>query len=238
MQNLLAGNAGAIILDIACIALVVVWGVKGARKGFVACMIHIISTILALILAFALAKVMANALESMFEMRSSMSEKFIKSFSKIKGFKTDISGEGLAAAALKKVTLPGFIEDAIKKEMSKINEYPAGTTLAMITGPVVANFLCTLIGGAVVFAIVKVILFFVGKLLTSVVEKIPLAGAINGVLGFVFGVFKMMLIISAVLAFFALFAKKGLTEFFNDAFMLKWLYNQNLFNTVIGWIIS
>lgn len=238
LQNLLAVNAGALILDIVCIALLVVWGVRGAKKGFVSCIIHIVSTALALILAFALAKVMANALESMFHMRSSMSAKFVKSFAKIKGFSTDISGEGLAEAALKKVSLPSFIADAVKKEMSKINSYPEGTTLATVTGPVVANFLCTLIGGAVVFALAKLVLFVIGKLLTGIVEKIPLVGTINAVLGFVFGVFQMALVVSAVLAFFSLFAKSGMTDFFNNATVLKWLYNKNLFNTVIGWIIT
>jgi hypothetical protein len=42
----------------------------------------------------------------------------------------------------------------------------------------------------------------------------------------------------AALAILALFPSEGITAYFNDGLFVKWLYNRNLLNIILGWLIA
>ncbi len=237
MVNLLASFQAAYIADIVCALILIVCAVGGAKKGFVKCFFGLISTLAALILAITLASTVLGWIDSAFHMTSTFGGKFENSFLKIKGFDADISAGGLAAA-LDNVSLPGFIKDVIVKNLGEVNNLAPGTTLASQVAPVAAQFVGLLVSGLVIFAVAKLLLFFVAKILTSIVRSWSVAAALNGILGFAVGLLKAGIVVCGVLALLSLIPSSGITNFFENTFFLKYLYNSNPLTKLLGLFIK
>lgn len=229
------------IIDLVCVVLMLVFGIAGAKKGFVRYVLGAISVIAALILAFAFAKAVSGLAESVFGLTSSASAWVEKTLLKREGFAVDVSGEGIAAAALENVNLPSFVKDAVVKQLSGMNDYPAGTTLASVVAPVFANFIVLLGSWLVVFLASVIVLKLIAKLLNGLAQKIPLVSALNRLLGFVVGALKILLIVCGVLAVLSLIPG-GISEkmgnFFEQTIILKYLYNDNPLNKLLGLLIK
>lgn len=236
MFNLLAFQA-AYALDIACALILIIWAFIGAKKGFVKCFFGLVSTLIALVLAITLASTVLGWLDSAFGMTGFFSGKFENTFLKINGFDADISSGGIASA-LENVNLPGFLKDLILKNLGEVNNLPAGTTLASQVAPVAAQFVGLLISGLVIFIVARLLLLIVEKILSSIVRSWSVAAALNGILGFVVGALKALIVICAVLALLSLIPSDGLVSFFDKTIVLKYLFNENPFTKLLGLFIK
>ncbi len=236
MFNLLAFQA-AYALDIACALILIIWAFIGAKKGFVKCFFGLVSTLIALVLAITLASTVSGWLNSAFGMTGFFSGKFENTFLKINGFDADISSVGIASA-LENVNLPGFLKDLILKNLGEVNNLPAGTTLASQVAPVAAQFVGLLISGLVIFIVARLLLLIVEKILSSIVRSWSVAAALNGILGFVVGALKALIVICAVLALLSLIPSDGLVSFFDKTIVLKYLFNENPLTKLLGLFIK
>ena len=231
MFNLLAFQA-AYALDIACALILIIWAFIGAKKGFVKCFFGLVSTLIALVLAITLASTVSGWLDSAFGMTGFFSGKFENTFLKINGFDVGI------ASALENVNLPGFLKDLILKNLGEVNNLPAGTTLASQVAPVASQFVGLLISGLVIFIVARLLLLIVEKILSSIVRSWSVAAALNGILGFVVGALKALIVICAVLALLSLIPSDGLVSFFDKTIVLKYLFNENPLTKLLGLFIK
>ena len=236
MFNLLAFQA-AYALDIACALILIIWAFIGAKKGFVKCFFGLVSTLIALVLAITLASTVSGWLDSAFGMTGFFSVKFDNTFLKINVFDADISSVGIASA-LENVNLPGFLKDLILKNLGEVNNLPAGTTLASQVAPVASQFVGLLISGLVIFIVARLLLLIVEKILSSIVRSWSVAAALNGILGFVVGALKALIVICAVLALLSLIPSDGLVSFFDKTIVLKYLFNENPLTKLLGLFIK
>lgn len=230
LNNLQAAN-WKIALDI-LLVLLLLWGaLSGARKGAVQSILGFVSTILAIILAFIFFKKAAVLLEDWFGLQTALAGRMEKVFLKFKYFDTDVSHEGVLEI-LKGTNLPSFLVKEIADSIGNSN-VPAGTTLAMQAGGVVARFISKAIAWLLIFVLVKIILWLFSKITSGVFRKIPLLGAADVLFGVIIGTIKSLFFIYGALALLTLIPIEGITTFINDTYLLKIFYHDNLLMKLI-----
>jgi uncharacterized membrane protein required for colicin V production len=226
----------AYIADIVVIVLVLIFTLGGARKGFVAFLFGLVTTIIAFVLAMTLADNLVDWTNGLFGLEGKFEKGLTKKLSTIKGFGVDISATGIKEA-IQGVSLPDFIADSIVAEVG-VEGVAAGTTLAMMAGDTIASFISALIAGAVVFFLAKVLLGLVCRVLSGVVSRIPLIGGVNRLLGAVAGFLKGGLIVCGVLAVLSVLPSSGITAFFDKTLFVGALYHNNPILSLIGWLLA
>lgn len=230
-------NANWVIFAVDAVVVIVMFmfAVSSAKKGFVECFFGFISTILAVVAAFAFMKGVLSWTDGLFGLQDVIENAVVGGLGKVAGFDIDVSAAGIEAA-LQDKNLPTFLISAIVDSVGN-QEVPVGTTLAMIVGGTIAEFAATLIAWLAVFLIAKLLLKLVRNVLNSIVESLPIVGSLNHLLGFAVGGVKGLLIVCGVVAVLALIPAEGLTAFFNETVIVRWLYHSNPLHVILGWII-
>ena len=218
-------------LDAVALVVFFICALSCAKKGFVRCFFGFISTITAIILAFILMKKMLGWTDGLFGLQGVMENGCAKAFSKIKAFNVDISTDGVSDAL--KGKLPGFLANLITDAIGN-NAYPEGTTLARVAGETVGRLGATVLSWLFVFLLVKLIFILLRSILSAIIEKLPIVGRVNVILGGVVGLCKGLLFVCGALAILALIPASGITAFFNECLLLKGLYNQNPLHLILG----
>lgn len=221
--------------DIVAAAVILVFALIAARRGFVDCFFGFISTLVAVVVAFLLMKSLVRWTNGFFGLQSVIENACTGALSKIKGFDIDISSAGIAETLSGKV--PAFVIDVVVENIGN-SEVPAGTTVAMTVAETLSSFAVTLIAWLVLFLIAKLLLRLVERVLSSIVENLPLVSGVNTLLGLAVGVLQGLLIVSGVIAVLALFPSENLAAFFNKTLFLKALYNQNPIHVIFGWFLN
>jgi uncharacterized membrane protein required for colicin V production len=222
----------SIILDVIVVAVLFIFGLSSAKKGFVAVVFGLLSTIVAGVVAFLLVKSVLTWTKGFFGLQNKLTEWCISGFGKIKGFAIDISNDGLRTSLTAK-NLPAFLVDSIVNGVGN-KAIPAGTTIAMIVGGTVAEFAMKILALLLTFFILKLVLMGVGKLLSGVISAIPIVGGVNILLGFVVGLLYAWLILSAAIAILTLIPSAGIINTFNGCTVVKFFYNHNLILKILG----
>ncbi len=223
------------VLDGLVLIVIFIFSFISARRGFVACFFGFISTITALTVAFLLMKGIVRWTNGLFGLQGAIERGCTNVFSKFAGFTMDISSEGLEASLAGK--LPNFLINAVVDSVGN-SSVPEGTTIAMVVGETLANFVATVIAWVLLFFLTKLLMFLLSKILNSVIQRMPVVGRVNLILGMLVGTLQGFFIICGVVAIFALIPSQGIASFFNDCLILRVLYNQNPLHVVLGWIIS
>ena len=235
MQIALLASGMPLALDIVAIVIIAVFALMSAKHGFVRCVFGMVSTLVAVIVAFALMKSFVRWTGGVFGLQTVIENGCVKSLSKIVGFDTYISVAGIEQTLAGK--LPKFLVTAVAENVGK-EGVPVGTTVAMSVGATIANFAVTLIAWILLFLLVKIILHFLERALSSVIDGIPVAGAVNIVLGMLLGVLQGLLLVSAVVAIFALIPTEGVVNFFNQTAFVRIFYHHNPIHVIFGWLIN
>ena len=226
----------AFIADIVVLILLLIFTVSGAKKGFIAFLFGLVTTIVAFILAMTLADNLVEWSGGVFGLEGKLDKMLTKKLASIKGFGVDISATGIKEA-LAGVDLPDFIANSIIAEVG-VEGVPQGTTLASLAGAKIASLIVTFLAGAIVFFLAKILLGLVCRVLSGIVSRIPLVGGVNRLLGAVAGFLKGGLIVCGVLAILSLFPSTGITAFFDKTLFVGALYHNNPLLSIVGWIIS
>lgn len=206
-----------------------------AKKGFVECFFGFISTIAAIILAFSFMKPMIGWTGGLFGLQDKIGNGCISMFTKIEGFNIDISAAGLQTSLADK-NLPQFLIDAIVKNFGNAT-LPAGTTLALLVGSTLGGYATNFLSWVLVFILAKLLLRLLKNIFSSIVESLPIIRSLNALLGLLVGLLQGLLIVCGVVAIFSLLPSENITTFFNQTVFVRWIYNHNPINIIIGWIL-
>ena len=224
------------IADGVVILLALIMTIVCAKKGFIGCLLGIISTFLALILAVLLAKPVLNLTDGLFGLQEKFSLSFSESFAKIKGFNTDISAIGVEAA-LKEYDVAAVLGALVLKLVGKQETLAPGSTLAGLLGEATSSLAATLIAGIALFILIKIVVFLAKGLLKSVVKKIKLVGGIDTLLGAAVGFLQAFLIVCGVLAVLAVIPVESISSYLEQTLFVGKLFAHNPLVTIIGWFL-
>ena len=233
-NGLLSAHWSNSALDIILVVALVIMGLRGAKKGLIGSLVGVLSTVVALILVFTLAKPFSGWTNGLFGLGDALKVKFTESFAGKEGFNLDISGVGVESA-LAQYEVPSLFTGFILDHYAGA-DLPAGTTIAALLGEVTAGWATTFLCGIAIFFLTKLIFRFLGGVLNGVVSCIPILGPINAILGSLIGVLKLVLILSALLAFLSLIPVVSISTYFSQSVILGVLYNNNPLFVIIGWI--
>lgn len=222
------------LVDAIVVALFVILGLVCAKKGFIACLFDFAAVIAALLAAILFTKLLIGVTGGLFGLQDVLTGSFQDALLKIKGFDIDISTEGINAALAEK-NLPQFMIDIIMENYS--SDVEPGTTLAFAVGNTLSGLSINLITFVLIFVAVRLAMILVKKILTGLVNKISLIAKVNYLLGFAVGVVEAFLILNAVLAVLALIPSEAITGYLDKSIIVGWMYNNNVLNIIMGWIL-
>ncbi|MBO4939818.1 MAG: CvpA family protein [Clostridia bacterium] len=236
INGLCAANWTNYLVDVLVLVGIGVLTYLCAKRGFIDCFLSFVSIIAAFVVAALFSKLFISATGGLFGLQDAMTGTFETALKGIEGFNLDISNEGIAATLAEK-NLPAFLVDLVIENFGN-TEIAVGTTLAMLVGQTFSRLLISLIAFVVLFFAVRFAMFLLKKILTALAAKIVLIGKVNMLLGALVGLIEGLLILSAVLGVLALIPVPAITAYMNDCLLVGWLYNNNIINMILGWIIS
>ena len=111
------------------------------------------------------------------------------------------------------------------------------TVLAVALGDVTSSLATTIFCGIIIFILAKLLLRLLRGTLEKIAGKLKIVGAVNTLLGGFVGVLGFTLLISAVLAVFAVLPVRALNNAFNDSILVGVLYKYNPVMWLIGLIL-
>ncbi len=210
--------------------------ILSAYKGFIGCLLGIVTSLVAVLLAVFLSGVVVDGTGGLFGLQGVLAGKFASTFAKVDGFNVDVSSVGVEAA-LKSQDVSAVLSRLVLKIAGKEEEIAAGTTLATLLGKAVGSLAARLIAGVLLFILIKVVVTLLKKMLKSVLDNIPVLGGVNRVLGGVFGLLYAWVIVSAILMVFALIPNSGITLFLTKGWVVRFLYEHNILVIMLGWFL-
>ena len=234
LYALCAVGSSGYLVDVIVVAIMLIFAVMSAKRGFINCFFGFISTIAALFLAVSMAKITVSTTGGFFGVQQALENSFVPSFSSLAGFDIDVSGQNLSALLHEKELPATLITLALKNNGGEI---PAGATLGMIVGESVAWLATVLIAGIVLYILVKIFLRILRKLFNSISNSIGLFNMLNRLLGAIVGFIEVVLLISLVVSFITLIPSQSIINFFQSSFILRAVYNHNPIVTVISWFL-
>lgn len=182
------------IVDIVFVALIILLAVIGLYKGFLKSAISVIGTLASALLSFLIAEPFGKLLETMFKLTTNLKGKIADWLYSLSEFFTlsrtgesfsDISGEMGAGG------VSGIVQKLSNLLLKGVN-IPEGESVGSILGGKIAGVLTTVIAFIVGFVLIRIILKVLEKLSDKITE-VKIFGAIDKVLGFVFGLAKGLL---------------------------------------------
>ena len=236
VYGLCAAKLTNYLVDIIVVVVLVGFALVCARKGFIECFFNFVSTVAAVFVALLLAKAVISLTGGLFGLQDTFESSFEKAFLKIEGFDLDISIGGLQNALAEK-NIPNFLVEMVVDTFGN-KEIVAGTTLAMVVGGTLAKYAVTLITWIALFLLTKLVTGILKSILTALAEKITLIGKLNTLLGCAVGLIEGLLLIYGVLSVLALIPSDTITAYLNGSLFVGWLYNNNLINLLLGWIVK
>ena len=98
--------------------------------------------------------------------------------------------------------------------------------------------LSTLVSGVALFLLFKVFFFLLRTVITAVLDRVPVAGKVNRLLGFLVGFFQGTFLIYGALSLLALFPFEGISNFFADCLLLEFMFFKNPIFSILTWIVG
>ena len=101
-----------------------------------------------------------------------------------------------------------------------------------------SEILATLASGVALFLLCKIIFFLLRTIITAVLDKMPVAGKVNRLLGFLVGLFQGTFILYGALALLTLLPIADVSAFFSDCLLLEFMFFNNPIFSILSWIIG
>ena len=228
LNALCAFNIMAYLVDIVIAVIMLIFVLKGAKKGFITCLFGFISTLVAIFIAFSCATLVADMTGGLFGLEATLQTNLTESFSNIEGFNIPVDANADLTALLLEGDVSTILVNLIAEKYATI---PDGYTLGMMAGETVAHFAAALIAGIALFFVLKLV-FAILKKFFNFIAKGGLLGALNKILGAAVGFIEAVLLASIVVAVLSLFP--SMMSFLNSSLILTAIYNIN----PIMWLIT
>lgn len=226
LNALCAFNIMAYAVDIVIAIVMLIFVIRGAKKGFITCLFGFISTIVALVIAFSCATLAVDMTGGLFGLEATWQASFTASFSNIEGFNIPVDADADLTALLLEGNISRILVNLIADKYVSI---PDGHTLGMMAGETVAHFAAALVAGIALFFILKIV-FAILKKLFNFIAKGGILGFFNKILGAVVGFIEAVLLVSIVVAVLSLFSP----DLVNSSIIMSFIADVN----PIMWLIA
>jgi uncharacterized membrane protein required for colicin V production len=191
----------AIIIDVALVGIIALFALLGFKKGFFKTVIGFVGTIAALAISIYLATYMCQLLmpvfKGIFGEGGAVASKLTDWLNGVSPLFQGADLTQLGTALATDLKLPGPIADVIVNAVGKLDFSASGLTLSQIVAQALTGWIYWLAMSILLFIILKIGLFFVGRLLNGL-TKIKAVGMANKVLGLILGVAKGAVIIVVI----------------------------------------
>lgn len=225
-----------LIADGVFVVLCLVAIIVGAHKGFVKGLLKFAGTLFSIIFAVIFCVGFANFLENLFGMTSAIGGKYLEWLSGNEAMNVVVQGENIKDA-FTAARIPGFIADWIIGAIGEA-ELAEGTTLAMLVAPVFAQWTCVAISFVALVIIMKISVLLIGKIFSSIIEKIPGLNALNKILGALLGLFEMAVLLFFVFSLLHWLAIPAVDDYLQTTYIIKHIYFSEWFASAFDYVIS
>ncbi len=230
--------------DIIIVAILIIAMMIGMHRGFMAMIVGVVGGLLVLVLASILCAPFANLLNGSFGLGAKLSQAYSKAF--------DFSAE-IYSVPVKELTpeqisevvggmgLPQFVVTPVVKyvlEAIASTTLPETATLQILVLDMFGDITVKVISW-VILAIVLFIIFAIIKKLAKGINKVPVIGTLNRLLGVILsGVVAAFFICLAMYLFILLggIISSSVINYVENSFILKWLYENNPFGYLLNLI--
>lgn len=234
MLNTLLASASW-ILDV-IFFLVLVGGIAvGVKRGFVNGICKLAGTLFAIAFAFFFCVSMENFLENLFHMRTAISNGLLGCFTS--EMMTTPIGANDVTASLEAAGVPGFIASMLSGVFAGA-EIPDGTTPAMLIAPLLAKWISIAISFVLLIVLLKLGTWLAGKVLSSLIDKIPVVGTVNHLLGGVLGLVKALILLFIVFAILSWIPAPGLQSFIAESGIVGKIIGSEWFKNAVSYVAS
>lgn len=218
------------IVDLIIIAIIVLFGIFGLKKGFMQTLLSFAGVLLALILSLLFADNLAEALIAS-PFGKTISNLANNILSGMGGFMTTVVPSYEALVQTLSESLPNIIAEALAHSIDGFTGTVANMTVAEILTPGLTNIMMTIISFILIF-VGSLIVFSIVKAVVKSITSLPIINSVDKALGFVLGVVKGVIFIYVVFLFVSLLSGAEFMQWFVDALnsskLALWLYNNNL----------
>ncbi len=228
------------IADIILILLLLLFAGMGMKKGFMKTMLSFAGIILSLIIAVFLTNSFAGMLEG-----TGIHDFIIKSSSGmldgVGGFMaTEIPSYEVLYEALS-ASMPDFIAKMLADSAAALIGTSANMTIAELLTPTLASFFLHIASFFILF-VGSFIITLIVKAIVSAITSLPIISTVDKLLGFVLGLVKGILFISAVMLLLSFMGNIGFVETINtyimDSFLASYMYNNNILLIIVDFVIN
>ncbi len=187
------------IVDIVFVALLILLAVIGLYKGFLKSAISMVGSLASFLISYVIAKPFGSLLNSIFKLTDAIAGKVSDwLYSLGEFFSTVRTGEEFSAISGEMAS--GGISGVVQKLTNLLLKglsIPNGESVGSVLGEKIAVVITTVIAGVIAFVLIRIILKILEKLSDKLTE-VKIFGAIDKVLGFIFGLAKGLVYSAAV----------------------------------------
>lgn len=194
------------VLSIAFLVIVIISCIVGYFRGFLALLVGLLKGLVAVVLAAMLCKPMGNALNTT-KMGTGIADK-VENYliEKDETFKFELTKESKEIyineqldQKLEEAKIPQVLRKYVKNILVDRVQIEEGetTTVARYIGKGMSFFVCTIVAYIIIFAIILILLTIVQRLFKNI-NKIPIVGLANRLLGLGLGVIIALLVIGVI----------------------------------------
>lgn len=226
-----------LIIDIAIVVALIIFGIIGLKKGFLKSIISIFSWAVCIVIAVLLAKYVAGWLNGIFNFSGFIGEKISGGLVSTNEFFTQTintyqaGGKDALIAAIPQ-DINGLLAQLVKVVFSNSNVDMTSTeTIANVVGSSIGHICMVIISGILVFIVLKIAVALLSKLFDKI-SKTKILGSLNKILGLVFGALKaalVVIVLNCVLVGLSLIpaVNKTITPIIQDnTHIEKFIYNK------------
>ena len=207
------------IVDIIILAVVVLSGFIGMKKGFTVCVVNLLAVIIALVLALLLCKPLANVIIQNTEIDENLQTTIASGL--------PMNGEEIAIDA--NTNLPEGIKNYLSNTANTLNDAKNNTIESV--SRTLAEEIIIVVSFIVIFIVARAILLVV-KVLSKIVNKLPILKQLDKAGGFIVGLIEGLLFVYSMLAIISIcapaIANTPILDAINNSFAGKIMYNNNI----------
>lgn len=187
-----------IVFDVAIIAILVIFGLIGLRKGFFKSVLSLFSTLVVLIISIFGASYLAKLINKIYDFTGLIAGKLCSGIASMGTFYSQTIPEGVSGKDLVN-SIPSSTNGFLKKLMSYVLEPLSasdvqGATVADIVSGAFASIIMLIISAIVLFILIKIVIAIVSRLFDNITRN-RVFGAANKLCGLGFGVVKGGLVV-------------------------------------------
>ena len=221
------------IIDIVIIALLVIFGLVGYKKGILKSIISLLNWVVCILIAVFTAKYVAGWLNHIFDFSGWIGSKISKSLIKSNDFfamsVNSFGGKENLIASIP-AGINGFLEKITKLLFNGNVDMSSTSSVGSIMGTTLGHITFIVITGILIFIILKIIVLLLSKLFKNI-SQTKVLGGLNKVLGLALGLVKaglIIVIINIVLVIGSMipFMNKTVAPLIQDhTYVEKYVYN-------------